>query len=108
MSAVVLSSQQREILDALADHWELLRWRCNDGSHRWHLGDMEVDGRAVRGLLQRGLLVHGGDFIGGQLLLMDAGRVALGGATNARSGAPGASVDDQQASPAPAVAGEKR
>lgn len=56
MTTDQLSSHQREILEALADRWELLRWRCNDGSHRWHMGDMEVDGRAVRGLWLRGLI----------------------------------------------------
>lgn len=112
MTVVPISSRQREILEAMADHWELLRWRCRDGRQRWHLGDMEVDGRAVRGLLQRGLLAHGGDYVGGELVLTDAGRravqesptaipgapesgrVALG-ATNTASGAPDASVDDQ-------------
>lgn len=92
MSAIVLSSHQREILEALADHWELLRWRCNDGSQRWHLGDMEVDGRAVRGLLQRGLLAHGGCYVGGELvptnagLLMNAGRRAVQDARAHRRG----------------------
>jgi hypothetical protein len=51
-----ISENQREILDALAGHWEVLRWRCNDGTHRWHMGEMEVDGRAVRGLWRRGLV----------------------------------------------------
>lgn len=51
-----MSERQREILAALADHWEVLRWRCNDGLHRWHWGDAEVDGRSVRGLWRRGLV----------------------------------------------------
>jgi hypothetical protein len=70
----VLTDTQREILAALADGWELLRWRCNDGARRWHLGVDEVDGRSVRGLIVRGLLAHGGTYAGGQLVLTEAGR----------------------------------
>ena len=54
-SAIALSPNQREILEALADHWEVLRWRCGDGVHRWHAGEAEIDGRAARGLWLRGL-----------------------------------------------------
>lgn len=59
MSDMVATPGQQEILDALADRWELLQWRCRDGARRWHLGEMEVDGRSVNGLLRRGLLVPG-------------------------------------------------
>lgn len=68
-----MTERQREILDALAGQWELLRWRCNDGTHRWHMGEMEVDGRSVHGLLRRGLIEPGGDYVGGQLVLAEAG-----------------------------------
>jgi len=78
--ANTLSPHQREILEWLMDHWELLRWRCN-GSRRWHMGEMEVDGRAVRGLVARGLIEPGGTYAGGQLVLTDAGRAEAGGGT---------------------------
>jgi hypothetical protein len=68
---------QREILEALTRHWELLRWRCNDGGHRWHMGEDEVDGRAVRGLWQRGLVEIGMRGRLPQLVLTDAGRSTL-------------------------------
>ena len=70
----VLSSHQREILEALTRHWELIRWFR---PRRWHMGDMAVDGRAVRGLLARGLIEPGGDYAGGQLVLTERGRTAL-------------------------------
>ncbi len=73
-----MSDDQREILAALAGGWEGFRWRCNDGSHRWHLGDMEVDGRSVRGLWQRGLVEI--DMLRHRLpslVLTDAGHRAL-------------------------------
>lgn len=72
-----LSPQQREILEALARQWELLRWRCRDGAHRWHMGEDEVDGRAVRGLRARGLVEPGGDYAGGQMVLTELGQEAL-------------------------------
>jgi hypothetical protein len=75
--AYLLSPEQQMILEALTRHWELVRWRCNDGTPRWHMGEMEVDGRAVRGLLRRGLLEPGGTFRGGQLVLTERGREAL-------------------------------
>jgi hypothetical protein len=65
---------QREILAALADGWELLRWRCNDGVHRWHLGEDAVDGRSVRGLWQRGLIEISLRHRYPSLVLTDAGR----------------------------------
>ena len=77
MSERTISLHQREILEALARHWQLLRWRCRDGARRWHMGEGEVDGRAVRGLLQRGLLTQGGDYVGGQLVLTNRGREVL-------------------------------
>lgn len=75
--AASLTTHQREILEWLADRWELLRWRCNDRRQRWHMGEMEVDGRAVRGLRARGLVVPGGTYAGGQLVLTDRGREAV-------------------------------
>jgi hypothetical protein len=51
-----VSAAQREILAALGAGWELIRWRCNDGIHRWHMGEDAVDGRSVRGLWLRGLV----------------------------------------------------
>jgi hypothetical protein len=96
-----LSRHQREILEWLAGHWELLRWRCGDGTHRWHMGEMEVDGRAVRGLQQRGMVERGGEFDGGQLVLTDLGRQALTAATGRGErivgGAPGPASDDAAA-----------
>jgi hypothetical protein len=77
MSKRALSDHQREILDALADQGELLRWCCGDRVYRWHVGDGEVDGRAVRGLVRRGLLELGGDWDLGQLVLTASGREAL-------------------------------
>lgn len=75
--STAISSGQREILEALASHWELLRWRCNDGSHRWHMGEGEMDGRVVRGLWLRGLVEI--DMRGRlpQMVLTDAGRAAI-------------------------------
>jgi hypothetical protein len=76
VSERVLSSHQREILEALVRHWELLR--CRDGARRWHMGELEVDGRAVRGLLRRGLLAYDpGGYAGGQLVLTNRGREVL-------------------------------
>lgn len=51
-----LSPLQREILEALADRWEVIRWRCTDGRWRWHAGEGEIDGRSVDGLLRRALV----------------------------------------------------
>jgi hypothetical protein len=75
VSSALLSSRQREILEALADHWVLQRWACRDGSQRWHMGEDEVDGRSVAGLRRRRLIVwdHGYD----RLVLTDAGRRAV-------------------------------
>lgn len=56
MAALALSAHQREILEALANHWDVLRWRCNDGAYRWHAGEEEIDGRSARGLRLRGLV----------------------------------------------------
>lgn len=77
MTDAALSAHQREILGWLADRWELLRWRCNDGTYRWHMGEDEVDGRAVRGLWLRGLVEI--DMRGRlpSMVLTDAGREAL-------------------------------
>jgi hypothetical protein len=122
MSSALLSSRQREILEALADHWVLQRWRLRDGSQRWHMGEDEVDGRSVAGLRRRRLIAWD-DYVD-RLVLTDAGRravrespsaapgapesgrVALG-ATNTASGAPDAPVDDQGASPARDAAREE-
>lgn len=122
MSGAMLSSHQREILEAMADHWELLRWACRDGSQRWHMGEDEVDGRSVAGLRRRRLIVwdHGYD----RLVLTDAGRLAVRespsaapgapesgwvalGATYTVSSAPDASVGDQPANSAHDAAGEE-
>jgi hypothetical protein len=76
-----VSEMQREILEALANHWELLRWRCNDGRYRWHMGDAEYDGRSVNGLRRRGLVAwsdtgYARDGLS-RLVLTDLGRAAL-------------------------------
>lgn len=74
-----LTQAQQEIVNALADRWELLRWRCRDGIHRWHMGEAEVDGRAVRGLWLRGLIEI--DMLRHRLpsgVLTDAGRALAG------------------------------
>lgn len=68
-----MSEHQRDILAWLAGHWELLMW---ERPRRWHMGEMAVDGRAVRGLLRRGLVAPGGDYAGGQLVLTEKGRGA--------------------------------
>ena len=81
MTACVLSSYQREILEALASRWELIRWRCLDGRQRWHMGEGEVDGRAVRGLQRRGLNTWSDGY--DRLVLTDRGKAALGGARSA-------------------------
>ena len=81
MTAYVLSSYQREILEALAHRWELVRWRCRNGRQRWHMGEGEVDGRAVHGMWRRGLLAAAR--VGGSdcLVLTERGKEALGGAS---------------------------
>lgn len=71
MTTATLSSNQREILEAMADHWGLLRW---SRPRRWHIGNQAADGRAVRGLVARGLVEPGGTYHGGQLVLTEAGR----------------------------------
>jgi len=48
-----LTMHQQEILGWLLDGWELLWWDCNG---RWYMGEMALDGRAVRGLRLRGLV----------------------------------------------------
>lgn len=75
-----MSEHQREILAWLSEGWELLRWRCKDGSHRWHMGEMEVDGRAMRGLWLRGLVEIGMRGRLPEMVLTDAGRAALAAA----------------------------
>ena len=72
-----LSAHQREILVWLADGLDVLRWRCNDGTHRWHAGEGEVDGRAARGLRRRGLVEIGMRYRLPSLVLTDAGREAI-------------------------------
>lgn len=80
-----LTTQQLEILGWMADGWELLRWKCNDGSHRWHAGEDEVDGRAVRGLWTRGM-VEIKPSNHPELVLTPAGREALAAGTARRDG----------------------
>jgi hypothetical protein len=75
MPAFVVSDNQREILEALAGRWELCRWRCNDGTPRWHLGVDEVDGRSIFGLRQRGLIDWNDGY--DRLVLTERGREAL-------------------------------
>ena len=79
MSRPPLSAYQREILDALATGWELCRWWCDDGRHRWHLGEDEIDGRSVEGLLRRGMVAgrQPSRFPWLELMLTEKGREAI-------------------------------
>ena len=77
MSTLPLSPSQREILEGMMQRWELLRWRCRDGVHRWHMGEGEVDGRSVRGLWLRDLVeIDMRRHRCPSMILTDAGRAA--------------------------------
>ncbi len=56
MTVLRLSSRQREILDRL-DAGAVLRWAVYRNAWRYVLDGQPVDGRAVDGLLKRGLAV---------------------------------------------------
>ena len=78
-----LSIGQREILGWLARGGIVERWRCRDGTRRWHAGEGEVDGRCVRGLRYRGLVEIDTGGACPLLILTDAGRAALGAMSTA-------------------------
>jgi hypothetical protein len=84
MSSALLSSRQREILEALAEG-AVLRWAIYRGEWRYLLDGILVDGRSVDGLRHRGLVMWQSLRLR-ELVLTDAGRAAIGAATCAEEG----------------------